>query len=158
MVKRIYLPVVHSMLKRRPVTRGDCADGPRPCAWVSCRFNLLIDVLEDGSLVINARYRRPDGALRVIAPKQETDDRFLDEIEDAIEACFDEPNPPVPSCALDEAMKDSVADPDRDGKQLDEISEIFYVSRERIRQIEASALGKLRDAGLDLRSLLKDED
>ena len=28
------------MLERRPHTRGDCADGPRPCPWISCRYHL----------------------------------------------------------------------------------------------------------------------
>lgn len=27
----------------RPRTRGDCAEGPRPCPWVSCKFHLLWD-------------------------------------------------------------------------------------------------------------------
>jgi hypothetical protein len=27
----------------RPRTRGDCAGGPRPCPWVSCRHNLYLD-------------------------------------------------------------------------------------------------------------------
>lgn len=39
----------------RPRTRGDCADGARPCPWVGCRHNLLIDVHpETGSIQINA--------------------------------------------------------------------------------------------------------
>lgn len=28
---------------RRPVTRADCADVPRPCPWVSCRHHLYLD-------------------------------------------------------------------------------------------------------------------
>ena len=31
----------------RPRTRGDCIDGPRPCPWASCRFNLRIEVKHD---------------------------------------------------------------------------------------------------------------
>lgn len=158
MVKRVSLPIIHPMLSRRPKTRADCEGGVRPCPYVGCRFNLLIDVLDDGSFVINAKYRRPDGAERVIPPKPDTEGRFLDEIEDAVEVWFDEPDERTPSCALDEADKDSVADPERDGKQLDEISEMFYVSRERIRQIEASGLAKLRDGGFDLRTLILDQD
>lgn len=134
----------------RPVTRGDCRNGVRPCPFVSCVHNLLIDVLEDGSIVINAKYRRPDGALRVITPKLETDDRFLDEIEDAVEVWFDEPDPPAPSCSLDEAdgVRDRTCvadtDPDKSGMQLDEIAELMYVSRERVRQVEAVGLAKLK--------------
>lgn len=31
-------------LESRPRTRGDCADGERPCPWVSCRHHLYLDV------------------------------------------------------------------------------------------------------------------
>jgi len=140
MAHRVHLPMFE-----RPKTVGDCRHAVRPCPWVSCRFNLLIDVLEDGSIVINAKYRRPDGAQRVIAPKPETEDRFQDEIEDAIEVWFDEPIPPVRSCVLDETMHLY-----NDDKQLDEIAELMFVSRERIRQIEAAALVKVKRRCLEL--------
>ena len=29
---------------KRPKTRADCVDGHRPCPFVSCRFNLFVDV------------------------------------------------------------------------------------------------------------------
>jgi len=28
----------------RPKTRGDCAEGERPCPYVSCKYNLYVDV------------------------------------------------------------------------------------------------------------------
>jgi hypothetical protein len=28
----------------RPKTRADCAEGPRPCPYVSCKYNLYVDV------------------------------------------------------------------------------------------------------------------
>ena len=37
----------------RPFTRADCAGGPRPCPWVSCRHHLYLDVNQSGSLVLN---------------------------------------------------------------------------------------------------------
>lgn len=38
----------------RPKSRGDCADGPRPCPWVSCKFHLYLDVNpETGSIKLN---------------------------------------------------------------------------------------------------------
>lgn len=39
------------LLLDRPLTRGECANGPRPCAWVSCRHHLLLDIGEDGRLL-----------------------------------------------------------------------------------------------------------
>ena len=38
----------------RPDSRGDCAEGPRPCPWVSCKFHLYLDVNpETGSIKLN---------------------------------------------------------------------------------------------------------
>jgi hypothetical protein len=36
----------------RPRTRGDCAEGERPCPFVGCRYHLAVDVLDTGSLRI----------------------------------------------------------------------------------------------------------
>lgn len=33
---------------RRPQTRSECLDGPRPCPWVSCRHHLALEVTADG--------------------------------------------------------------------------------------------------------------
>lgn len=30
----------------RPTCRSQCVDGPRPCPWVSCRYNLAIDIIK----------------------------------------------------------------------------------------------------------------
>ena len=38
----------------RPRVRADCAEGPRPCPWVSCRYHLYLDVNpETGSIKLN---------------------------------------------------------------------------------------------------------
>jgi hypothetical protein len=37
----------------RPKTRGDCEDGCRPCPWISCKYNLYIDIDRSGGLRIN---------------------------------------------------------------------------------------------------------
>jgi len=37
----------------RPRTRGECADGPRPCPWVSCRQNLYLEVSDTGTVKMN---------------------------------------------------------------------------------------------------------
>jgi hypothetical protein len=37
-----------------PLTRGDCADGPRPCPLVSCRYHLALDMdPRRGSIKLN---------------------------------------------------------------------------------------------------------
>lgn len=205
----------------RPRTVGDCRGGPRPCPWISCRFSLLVDVLEDGSLVINApgkltgaeraipakhdherqwyvivrlprgesphtlpadqraaiwslgplntarrarqiaaawtaefgagtarKIRRLPTELRPIAAREgDVDSKFLDEADGAIEHWFDEPDPNMPSCALDEIAK--IDREQEDDHLLQQIAKHMYVSRERVRQIEASGLLKLRRAGLD---------
>jgi hypothetical protein len=37
----------------RPRSRLECANGPRPCPWVSCRYNLYLDVTASGSIRVN---------------------------------------------------------------------------------------------------------
>lgn len=44
----------------KPARREDCAQGPRPCPWVSCRYNLYLDVREDGKLKLNFPDKEPD--------------------------------------------------------------------------------------------------
>jgi hypothetical protein len=45
---------------RRPRTRGDCAEGPRPCPWVGCKYNLYLDVRKDGAIAFNFSDLDPD--------------------------------------------------------------------------------------------------
>jgi hypothetical protein len=46
--------------ERRPRKRSDCRGGARPCMYVSCRFNLYLDVNENtGSIKINHPDREP---------------------------------------------------------------------------------------------------
>lgn len=44
----------------RPQSRADCVGRPRPCPWVSCRYNLYLDVREDGVLKLNFPDKEPD--------------------------------------------------------------------------------------------------
>ena len=37
----------------KPQTRGDCADVPRPCPYVSCKYNLYLDVESSHSYKLN---------------------------------------------------------------------------------------------------------
>ena len=128
------------MLESKPKVRGDCKGGFRPCPWVSCRYNVMIDVLEEsGGLVLNADIRRPEARGRSIVPKEWSEELFRDQLDDAIDFWFDEPDATRPSCALDEADRVGA-----EGMQLDEISDMMFVTRERVRQIEAEGLALLR--------------
>lgn len=44
----------------RPRTRGDCASVPRPCPFVSCKWNLYLDVTDIGSITYRFGDREPD--------------------------------------------------------------------------------------------------
>lgn len=50
---RVPLPLV------KPTNRDECANVPRPCPFVSCRYNLYLDVRNDGVLRINFPDREP---------------------------------------------------------------------------------------------------
>lgn len=49
-LKRVHLHVVEEELPELPITRDECADVPRPCPFVSCRFSLYLDVTTKGGL------------------------------------------------------------------------------------------------------------
>lgn len=89
----------------RPITRGDCKDGPRPCPWVSCRHHLYIDGVNEA------------GVLRLPFPDLE-------------------PWQLKETCSLDIA--------DRGGATLEQVGATLNLTRERVRQIEAARLFKLR--------------
>jgi len=102
---------------RRPRTRADCINGPRPCLYVSCKHHLYLDV--------NPR----TGSVKLNFP-----DKEIWELEE--------------TCALDVA--------DRGGITLEEVGAIMNLTRERIRQVEARGLYKLRLAVKELG--IDDED
>lgn len=43
----------------RPRTRGDCANVPRPCPFVGCRYHLFLDVGKGGVLRLNFPDKEP---------------------------------------------------------------------------------------------------
>ncbi len=90
----------------RPSKRSDCAKIPRPCPFVTCRYNLFLDVCPNGSL------RIPYG-------------------EDP-EAVLGREN----SCALDLAAEGE--------RTLHDVGRHQALTRERVRQIEATAVAKVK--------------
>jgi hypothetical protein len=48
------LEIDESLEALRPRTRADCAEGPRPCPWVACKYHLYLDVSSrTGSIKLN---------------------------------------------------------------------------------------------------------
>jgi hypothetical protein len=97
----------------RPERRSECAEGPRPCPFVSCKHHLYLDVSPQ------------TGTIKLNFPELEVWEL-------------------TESCALDVA--------DRGAQPVERTSELLNVTRERIRQIEALALGRL-SALRDVRAL-----
>lgn len=50
---------VQDLRAKRPLTRGDCLHGPRPCPWVSCKHHLYLDVDHEGRLRVNTSVTGP---------------------------------------------------------------------------------------------------
>ena len=53
-------PLEDTVPPERPSCRSACVNGPRPCPWVSCRYNLFLDVRADGVIKLNFPGREPD--------------------------------------------------------------------------------------------------
>lgn len=46
--------VIRDIREARPIVRGDCSDGFRPCPWVSCKYHLMLSVNpESGAITMN---------------------------------------------------------------------------------------------------------
>lgn len=98
--------ILRLLQPERPPRRSICAQGVRPCPYVSCRYHLYLDV-------------RGDGVLRVNFPEREPEELMA-------------------TCALDMA---------EDGpRTLDQVAGLMGMSKERARQLEASAFAKLKKA------------
>lgn len=104
--RRDYAKDSEGVIDQRPKTRDECAEGIRPCPFVSCKYNLYLDVDERNG---NIRYNHPG-----LEP---------DEV-------------PGDSCVLDVA--------ERRDATLEDLGEMFNLTRERIRQLEHKAIVKLR--------------
>lgn len=118
----VRLPVLSDAeARRRPVTRGDCVDGPRPCPWVSCSHHSI------------------HGVLLGEAGRELTEDQVVEAIE-AMSA----------SCTLDVA--------DEGGVTLEAVGEPWGVTRERIRQLEARALKRVKPRSLGLVADLSEDE
>jgi len=91
-----------------PRLRAHCRHGVRPCPYVTCKYNLYLDVSHAGSIMPNF-------------PEVEAGEHIGGE-----------------SCVLD------VAERNPDGLTLEKVGELFNLTRERIRQVEAKAIIKFR--------------
>jgi len=110
-----HLKVFDVLQAMRPKTRGDCAEGERPCPWWSCQYHIGAERLR---VALKARGARE-------SDRDVTDEELLDII-------YTLPY----SCLLDVA--------DDGGTTLAEIGEMLDLTRERVRQIEEQALDELR--------------
>ena len=136
---RVSLRVVAEESDRpsRPVTRGDCQDGPRPCPWVSCRYHLALDVTMGGSIRISPSLvdGDPRGTKRM-RTLGEGEEFGVDEwLEEAAELVVNAEH----TCSLDLS--------EQGGKTLDEVGAAMGLTRERTRQVESAALIRARKAG-----------
>lgn len=107
----------------RPRTWGECQAAHlgtpgHPCPWVSCTHHLELDVTST-----------PSGG-ESLKSRRERDD--LADVWDVIPEEFDH------TCVL------SFVEAHPDGSTLEEVAEVYDLSRERARQIEVSALARIK--------------
>jgi hypothetical protein len=102
----------------------------RPCPWVSCRWHLLLDVTQAGSLALPS-IRAPRGVGPLLLLETASDD----EVDRFTETALNRLDELTETCALDVA--------ERDGETLEQVGQLFGFCRERSRQIEVTAIRKL---------------
>lgn len=132
----------------------DCVGRPRPCPWVGCEHHLLLDVNPStGTITLNVGRvtRAVKGSSRtvnitrrhsVIAARGRPEEKDL--LKRGTEMLFEELRKSVetgsPTCVLDCVEGEKAY-------TLEEIGDIFNLTRERVRQIESKAAEKLRRLG-----------
>ncbi len=102
----------------KPKTRGECCDVPRPCPFISCRYNLAAEITPYGEIKTRTG----------IGWKVHNDLDLSDHIAESIV------NDERASCALD------FIDENPDGSTLEDVGAYFSVSREYARQLEQKAV------------------
>ncbi len=127
----------------RPTNRTECRDQPGACPFISCRYNLLIDVTQRGALHLNVGFTKQhdgyhSGYDRSWLPVFQTDQMSNRDMTDAANGIVDWIEQGYPTCALD--VVDVLG-----ALTLKQAKVVMGTSNERIRQIEARALRKLAD-------------
>ena len=110
--------------EQRPVTRGDCVNGPRPCSRVlSCRqsfYEVEVKGPNKDRIAIGDLVLEPDAT-------EHEKEQFTDALAHRMSLVRE-------WCALD------IADREPDGATLELVGVVLEISRERVRQIESAAL------------------
>lgn len=114
----------------RPRTRGDCANGPRPCPWVGCRHHVISLRRRTGGVIT------VDGSQLQLAPHATEDelDAFADSI---VQRLGDLPM----TCSLDSAHHELT---------YQQLGKVFGVTPQRVRQLLARAMERLQRTARDL--------
>jgi hypothetical protein len=118
---------------RKPSDDRECENMLRPCPFISCRFHLVVDVLENGALRLNRRIRGKRPRLNADETDPMKIQRFMRRAAKAIAE-----TDPDWSCALDVARRGDLL--------YDEIAEVYALTGERIRQVDTEGRERLREA------------
>ena len=134
----------------RPTKREDCINLPRPCGYLGCRYNILLDVTPAGGIIFNHGREVEDGTER---PKNITRrlptvgarkiPYYNNVLEQNIEKLLvDIEDLPESNCLLDLV---------ENGKTytLEETGDLLNITRERVRQIESKALEHCKELSPD---------
>lgn len=113
------------MASRRPQTRGECRDQPGACPFVSCRYNLAVDVTSTGSLWVQGQ--------GTFAERQRAGDEELEAFADAVVRYIEAGGP---TCALDIA--------EQGGVSVQRIGPLFGVTRQMGNNYVQNATRRLR--------------
>lgn len=115
-------------LPKKPQTRAECDTVPRPCPFVSCKYNLAIRLTDGDIRFSSAHTGHSHGDQRT--PYQRIEE-LINNVVDGVHGT---------NCALDYA--DRVAKGDQ--MSTESVGKVLGYTREMVRQIQNSGLQKIR--------------
>jgi hypothetical protein len=141
-----------------PKIRRDCKDMPRPCWKVGCRSNMILDVTENGAIMLNSGLSdddRGEGAARILGDDV-SDEEFYAQVDQVLDWWVYRTDKArrLGTRQPQSCLEDVIDAMQGDEMLLEDVGAVMHITRERARQIEEAALLALTKSGDRIKKLL----
>lgn len=142
----------------RPRIRRDCANVPRPCPHVWCRSNMILDVTENGAIMLNSGLSdedRGEGAARILGDDM-PDEEFYAQVDQVLDWWVYRTDKARRLGTLQpkSCLEDVIDEMKGEEMLLEDVGAVMHITRERARQIEEATMLSLQKSKDRIQKLL----